>query len=421
LTRPDARVSPDPQWRAGVLIGALAGLGVAYLDRRLRAATTGGLVDWGRAERQAVQRLRRAPGALDPGELRRVAPDYDRAMRQIVPALEAELGTALPGVVERHAVVDRQTWAAANLEVFREIYGRIEAALGGRLVPRGGSVGAGLAAAANRFAATQQVAFFLGYLGTRVLGQYDIALLSAEARPGQLLFVEENIRSTAATLRVPVRDFRTWVALHETTHAFEFEAHPWVRSYLSERLERQLAALVEEAHLVGVEGVRRLARRLRQGGSGAGSGGDLGAGGGVFGGLMTEEQRRSWRETQVMMSLLEGFSDWVMDRVGQEFIPDVPDMRRRFEERRGRPRSTFDRIVSRVTGMDLKIEQYRRGERFVAGVAAIGGRAAVDRLWDGPGSIPTETEMADPAAWVRRVAGPGWSEPTGAASEPDAP
>jgi putative hydrolase len=123
----------------------------------------------------------------------------------------------------------------------------------------------------------------------------------------------------------------------------------------------------------------------------------------------------------MMMSLLEGFSDWVMDRVGQEFIPDVADMRRRFEERRGRPRSTFDRIVSRVTGMDLKIEQYRRGERFVAGVAAIGGRAAVDRLWDGPGSIPTETEMADPAAWVRRVAGSGWADPPGAASDSDAP
>ncbi len=34
--------------------------------------------------------------------------------------------------------------------------------------------------------------------------------------------------------------FRTWIALHETTHAFEFEAHPWLRPYIAERLERQL-------------------------------------------------------------------------------------------------------------------------------------------------------------------------------------
>ena len=38
--------------------------------------------------------------------------------------------------------------------------------------------------------------------------------------------------------------FRTWIALHETTHAFEFEAHPWLRPYLAERLERQLGAVL---------------------------------------------------------------------------------------------------------------------------------------------------------------------------------
>ena len=58
--------------------------------------------------------------------------------------------------------------------------------------------------------------------------------------PGRLLFVEENIRATARRLGVPVGPFRTWIALHETTHAFEFEAHPWLRPYLAERLERQL-------------------------------------------------------------------------------------------------------------------------------------------------------------------------------------
>ena len=58
-------------------------------------------------------------------------------------------------------------------------------------------------------------------------------------RPGRLLFVEENIRESAH-LGVPLGPFRTWIALHETTHAFEFEAHPWLRPYLASRLERQL-------------------------------------------------------------------------------------------------------------------------------------------------------------------------------------
>ena len=40
--------------------------------------------------------------------------------------------------------------------------------------------------------------------------------------------------------------------------------------------------------------------------------------------------------------------------------------------------------------MDLKLEQYRRGERFVAGVHRHGGSAAVARLWDGPDSLPSD-------------------------------
>jgi hypothetical protein len=70
--------------------------------------------------------------------------------------------------------------------------------------------------------------------------------------------------------------------------------------------------------------------------------------------------------------------------------------------------------------MDLKIDQYRRGERFVAGVASIGGREAIDRLWDGPASVPTEAEMADPAAWVGRVTAVASSPARAPGTKPDA-
>jgi uncharacterized protein (DUF2342 family) len=39
--------------------------------------------------------------------------------------------------------------------------------------------------------------------------------------------------------------------------------------------------------------------------------------------LMGPEQRILFRETQAVMSLLEGFSDYVMDEVGRELVPDV--------------------------------------------------------------------------------------------------
>ena len=384
----------DRGWEAGVVVGALAGVGVAWLNRRVQRVARGGLVDWPRAERLAAAHLARVPGSLDAAAIGRAGGSYDAAMRRIVPALEAELGTALPGVVGRHAAVSRADWARANLVAFRLLYGHIEDALGERLRPHEGNLGEGLAALMNRSLATRQIAFVLGYLGTRVLGQYDIALLSAEARPGQLLFVEENIRSTAESLRVPVDDFRVWVALHETTHAFEFEAHPWLRPYLAERMERQIAGLIDDSRLLSMDGLGQLVRRWR-----------TRDGGGFLESLLDPEQRRTFRETQTLMSLLEGFGDWVMDRVGASFLPDVALLRERFEARRSQPRRGLDGIMSRLMGMDLKLAQYRRGEQFVAGVASAGGADAVARLWDGPESLPTEVELGDPAAWVRRVVG----------------
>ncbi|HEY7598443.1 MAG TPA: zinc-dependent metalloprotease [Candidatus Limnocylindrales bacterium] len=374
----------------GVAIGA-AGLAVAsrYLARRAHRAAAEGLVDWPRAERIAVNRLAAAPGSLTRSELDAAAAHYEAAMAKVVPLLEQRLGLPLPGVVERHAVVSRAGWARANLVVFRQLIDRLESRLATPRDDRG--FAAGVAKLANRFLTTQQIGFLLGFLGTRVLGQYDVALLSAEAKPGRLLFVDENVRGTAAALGVPLDDFRTWICLHEATHAFEFEANDWLRPYLAERIEAQLTGLLDQARSLQAEGAIAFLRRLRSAEHPLES-------------LMQPEQRRLFRETQLVMSLLEGFSDWVMDEAGAEILPNVGTIRERFEARRGARRSGLERIVARLTGLDLKLEQYRRGEQFVAGVAALGGPAAVRLLWQGPESLPSADEMAQPRRWVQRMA-----------------
>ena len=243
-------------------------------------------------------------------------------------------------------------------------------------MPAGGGLGKATMALANRWVTTRQLGFLLGFMGSRVLGQYDLALLSAEATPGRLLFVEENIRQTATALDVPLDPFRTWIALHETTHAFEFEAHPWLRPYLAERLERQLRLFSREASGLGREALREPRPGApRRGGRTAEHWMER---------LMTEEQRRLFRETQAVMSLLEGFSDYVMDEVGRG-----PRARRRADQRpvpraAPAPQSPFERAIMRLTGMDLKLEQYRKGERFVRRSPTARRPAALRRLWDGP-------------------------------------
>jgi len=286
-----------------VVVGIAAGVGLAiatrYLTQRGQRNAPDGLVDWQRVEEIAAARLAAAPGALSASELHAADTDYARAVSLAIPLLEQHLGRPLPGVVERHEVVNRASWAKANIVTFESLIGRLEPHV--QSLAGDKSVAAGIARAANRFITTQQLGFLLGYLGTRVLGQYDIALLSAESTPGKLLFVEENVRQTAATLGVNASDFRTWIVLHEATHAFEFEANSWIRPYLRERLEKQLAGVLDQAKDLQSGGLSALIDRLRE------------AKDNPLAALLTPEQRRLFEETQRVMSLLEGFSDWVMD------------------------------------------------------------------------------------------------------------
>jgi len=316
-------------------------------------------------------------------------------MERIVPRLSQALGTELPGVVERSAVVDRAGWVHANVATFASLIGQLERELLDQVVPNGGGLAKAAMALANRWVTTRQLGFLLGFMGSKVLGQYDLALLTAEATPGKLLFVEENIRQTAAVLDVPLDPFRTWIALHETTHAFEFEAHPWLRPYLAERLERQLSLFGREARGLGREALRGLGRAIR---------GDADGAEHWIERVMSDEQRRLFRETQAVMSLLEGFSDYIMDEVGRDLVPGVERISAKFHERRNARRTPFERAVMRLTGMDVKLEQYRKGEAFVAAIAASGGPAALNRLWSGPEMMPRHGEIDDPALWLARTA-----------------
>jgi coenzyme F420 biosynthesis associated uncharacterized protein len=371
------------------------GAAITVAGRELeRSARRAGLVDWGRVEAIAIARLRNAPGALAEAELRAVEGEYGEAMARVVPALSRHLGVELPGVVDRVAVVDRAAWVRANTSAFAALIGRLEDDLLDQLLPQGGGMGKATIALANRWVTTRQLGLLLGFMGQRVLGQYDIALLSAETTPGRLLFVEENVRRTAAALDVPVGPFRTWIALHETTHAFEFEAHPWLRPYLAERLERQVSMLSRDVKVMGRDAMGAIGAALR--------GDNRREGQHWLERLMSDEQRRLFRETQAVMSLLEGFGDHVMDEVGRDLVPGVERISARFHARREQ-RTPFERAMLRITGMDLKMEQYRKGEAFVAEIERLAGAAALRRLWDGPDTLPTPEEIERPADWVRRL------------------
>jgi coenzyme F420 biosynthesis associated uncharacterized protein len=248
---------------------------------------------------------------------------------------------------------------------------------------------------AARLMLSSQIGVLVGYLARRVLGQYDIALLGPDTESaGKLYFVEPNLRQVEQLLAVPPDELRRWIALHEATHAHEFELHPWVRTYLNNSLKQYLRLLIDDMRGRGDENtvmtiVSRFVTNLRSGHN-------------VINALMSPPQRELMSRLQALMSLAEGYSNHVMNAVGRDLLPNFELIHHRVEQRQ-RQRSQIEHEFLQITGLSLKMEQYRFGERFVDHVVRERGISFVNQAWTEPESLPNEAEIRDPGRWIRRM------------------
>ena len=86
-----------------------------------------------------------------------------------------------------------------------------------------------------------QVGQVLGFLATRVLGQYDVAV-PRQAGTGALLFVISNIARFEHDWSLDPTEFRTSVAIHEVTHRLEV-ARPWTSTHFVSLVDDFLSTL----------------------------------------------------------------------------------------------------------------------------------------------------------------------------------
>ena len=72
-------------------------------------------------------------------------------------------------------------------------------------------------------------------------------------------------------------------------------------------------------------------------------------------------------------------------------------------ERRSRVHGPGSKTVLRLLGLELKLEQYRVGERFVEYVVEEEGLEFLHHVWRGPTFVPTLFEARHPTVWVDRM------------------
>jgi putative hydrolase len=102
------------------------------------------------------------------------------------------------------------------------------------------------------------------------------------------------------------------------------------------------------------------------------------------------------------MAVVEGYSEHVMDAVGERVLPGYEKLRDAMDRRR-QSRSAPQRILERLLGLDLKMRQYVVGKEFCDAVVQSDGIATLNRVWEAPELLPTLAELDEPGAWVSRI------------------
>jgi coenzyme F420 biosynthesis associated uncharacterized protein len=342
------------------------------------------MVDWTLARRIA---------GLAAGQSTEEAPPFNAAVlsAEMEGPVASYTRLALASPTPPAEVVSRAEWAAVNLDTLSHILDPVAARLDDRLGFAGPLAGALRAGAAATLAA--EAGLVMGYLSSRVLGQYDVSLLGGDTEP-RLLFVGSNLDGAVRDLDVDAHSFGRWICAHELTHVFQFQGVPWLREHMSGLLRRYVATLevrIDSGSAGGLPSLpdpARLVEAFREGGLAA-----L---------VQSPEQRTLMDEIQAAMSVIEGYSEHVMDAIAADVIPDHEQLREAMDRRR-RSRSAPQRIIERLLGFDVKLRQYELGKKFADAVVALGGIEALNRVWSSPEALPTMDELQHPETWLERT------------------
>jgi coenzyme F420 biosynthesis associated uncharacterized protein len=368
------------------------------IQRVLTSST--GPVNWELARQVGIASA--SPSGEDPAPSAEDQRSFEEAVRVAELHVADLTGLETPSDVARVEAVRRAQWVEANVRGLRMVLEPAAAKLGEAVTSAQAAAApegvpdavAQMLSQVSPLLVGAQIGAVLGYLGQHVLGQYDIAVPRPEGS-GALLFVVPNIVAFEKDWSLDRTEFRTWIALHEVTHRFEF-SRSWAPARFRKLLEDFLSTLQLDVEELG----RRLGtidpadpealRSLMEGEDG------------LFGTVLDDEQRLKLRRIQAFMAAAEGYGDHVMHGVGLQLLSSYSQideaMRRYRESEQGDP------VFERLLGIEMKRDQYRLGRAFCDAVASQSDEPTLARMWDSADAMPSLPELEEPTLWLSRIA-----------------
>lgn len=286
----------------------------------------------------------------------------------------------------RIRVTDRAGWVNANINVFR----RYSRPLLSRLPNQTNAV-----SVVGRQVTGAQAGLILGWLSTRVLGQYDL-MIDREHEPEEqdfLYYVMPNILTLEKRYAFPPKEFRLWIALHECTHRAQFTGVPWLPAHFRSLVDELMSDVDADATSKAGAALKQLLEQRK---------GRQTSNSNLFEYFATQKQKAVLDKLTGLMALLEGHADVTMSRAAGTFIPEAERFHRVMNHRRANA-SGVAKVFQRLLGMEAKLRQYIEGASFVREVEKHGGRPLFDLVWQKASNLPSGSEIRDPQKWIDRV------------------
>jgi putative hydrolase len=336
-------------------------------------------------------------------------PEASRALDDVVRAVQLMVSeaTGISGALTVPArSVDRATWSSVTLTGLEPVLAALAAALG-RTDSDPDSNPAQPAAAAFSpdmlFAMMMPLLLggwagsMIGLLSHRALGQFDLPL-PLDGAPN-LLFITRNVDAFAQEWSLPLDELSYALALREVVHGAQ-RAVPWVR----ERLLRCASAYV------GAYEVQADAMESQLGGFDPSDPSSMEAIANLtdpdvlLGAMRSDRQKPLLAELQRFVSVLEGYTDVVVESIGERMVPShgrLDEALRRHRLERGDATGFVDRLL----GLELDRGHYEAGAAFCHGVVerSEGSLDQLNRIWSDESMVPTESELVAPGLWLARI------------------
>jgi len=342
-------------------------------------------VDWGLAEKVANQIANRAP-FNDVSYLKGLNESFSGFTSSAEKLVETSTGLKSFSGEAKAKVVDRSGWIRANFSSLKRL---LKPILAENHEKNGSSISSRIAAL--------EIGAVLGWMSTRVLGQYDLLVLDNEDLNDQDLvyYVGPNICAIERRYAFDPDGFRLWLAIHELTHRAQFTGVPWMREHYLSLVKN----LLQEVQFDTNESTKKNNLQIKLSKD-------------TESPRLSEfkisnfftsiDQKDSINDIAALMTLLEGHGDVIMSRAGKGHVRNQERFEKVVTQRR-KSATGVTRIFQKLIGIEAKLAQYEEGEEFIHTIEESEGIDFLNIVWEHPNNLPKLEEIKNPNLWISRI------------------